>query len=389
MPLTPSQFPVRLYPNAGFLGASSLSAVFNELDTHAESLGMDSKLEYHMRRADSAGEITRGAVLSMNDATKIEEGANILSLFLDAIKFESYQAVFVDWYSRGLEMNLGAPFLKSFLEAISFELSKIRQAIDRKASLRTLSRKLFENGSKPLIIHGQATLKDFCDLYVRENLRWETIGVVLTFIGLAAVELSVPTQLIRTEEERQRVRMQMLEAGDACIAFCETFDNLNDVQIVLLFTNCLLHSLFDGDQSFKTWRRLNDVTSAIFAFGLHEEIQQGPDMPFFLVQQRKRIFARVYSSDISFGTLLGRPPRVSKRYCVPHMPLDMEDKHLHLSSEKLEEELKHIDENGWNTKGQIRKGAVLRWSLITAMIREDILELLLGRNTPNVSERLE
>ena len=41
----------------------------------------------------------------------------------------------------------------------------------------------------------------------------------------------------------------MIEAGDACIAFCESFDNLNDAQIVLLFLNGMLHSLFDVDQT--------------------------------------------------------------------------------------------------------------------------------------------
>lgn len=191
-PLSPSQFPVRLYPNAGFLGASSLSAVFHELDTHAERLGVSSastadfrvsKIEPQMGHGDSRGEMTRRGILSMNDASKIEDGANILNLFLDAIKFDNFQALFHDWYGRGIVLNLGSPFLKSFMEAMTTELAKIRQSSDRRASLLSLSRRLFENGTKPLAIHGSMTAKEFCELYTGENLRWETVGFVLTFVG--------------------------------------------------------------------------------------------------------------------------------------------------------------------------------------------------------------
>lgn len=139
---------------------------------------------------------------------------------------------------------------------------------------------------------------------------------------------------------------------------------------------------------FKAWRRLNHASSALFADGLHETVKEKEYLPFFLTQLRQQIFARIYGSDISFAVFLGRPPRVSKRFCYTSMPLDIEENIYSLVGESLDQELAHLDRNGWNTLGQIRKSAVIRWSMITSMIREDALETLLGRNLTNVPQRI-
>lgn len=139
---------------------------------------------------------------------------------------------------------------------------------------------------------------------------------------------------------------------------------------------------------FKVWRRLNHVSSAVFADGLHETVKEGQHLPFFLIQLRKRIFARVYGSDISFAVFLGRPPRVSKRFCFTNMPLDLDEDAYELVGDTLDQELSHLDQNGWNSRGVVRKSAVVRWSMITSMIREDTLEVLLGRNLSNVPQRI-
>lgn len=139
---------------------------------------------------------------------------------------------------------------------------------------------------------------------------------------------------------------------------------------------------------FKAWRRLNHASSALFADGLHETVKEKEYLPFFLTQLRQQIFARIYGSDISFAVFLGRPPRVSKRFCYTSMPLDIEEDTYSLVGDILDQELAHLDRNGWNTLGQIRKSAVIRWSMITSMIREDALETLLGRNLTNVPQRI-
>lgn len=182
-------------------------------------------------------------------------------------------------------------------------------------------------------------------------------------------------------------------------------DTLNDITMIFIYESFLLASVFYGDQSmeirnsrqlnlltfiigFKAWRRLNHASSALFADGLHETVKEKEYLPFFLTQLRQQIFARIYGSDISFAVFLGRPPRVSKRFCYTSMPLDIEEDIYSLVGESLDRELAHLDRNGWNTLGQIRKIAVVRWSMVTSMIREDALETLLGRNLTNVPQRI-
>lgn len=92
---------------------------------------------------------------------------------------------------------------------------------------------------------------------------------------------------------------------------------------------------------------------------------------------------------MGFAVFLGRPPRLSKRFCFTNMPADVEDHVYGLEQLALERELSNLDQKGWNTLGQIRRSATSRWSMVTAMIREDILEVLLGRNVSNVAQRLE
>lgn len=66
---------------------------------------------------------------------------------------------------------------------------------------------------------------------------------------MAAIEVSVPHPICKTDLDRHRLRTYMVKASDTCISYCESFDNLNDTQIILMYLNFLLHSMYDGDQS--------------------------------------------------------------------------------------------------------------------------------------------
>lgn len=133
---------------------------------------------------------------------------------------------------------------------------------------------------------------------------------------------------------------------------------------------------------------MNDAAGALLAAGLHENAQQGHNAAFFLCEVRKRIISRLYGIDVSLATFLGRPPRMSKRFCCINFPLDIDENMYSITGDDLNRELGKLDQDGWNTQGHIRMGAVLRWSTTTAMIREDTLELLLGQNVSNVQQRI-
>jgi hypothetical protein len=68
---------------------------------------------------------------------------------------------------------------------------------------------------------------------------------------------------------------------------------------------------------------------------------------------RKRLSASCFWSDKELAMFTGRPPAWSHRYHSCPLPYDVSDEALIEGGERLKQELSELDENGWNTKGEI------------------------------------
>ena len=86
--------------------------------------------------------------------------------------------------------------------------------------------------------------------------------------------------------------------------------------------------------------------------------------------------------------LIGRPCRVSRKFCVLQMPLDLEDKCLGMGPEELRPYLDNLDENGWNKSQELQRPSRPRVALVNSEVRESILELILGADNTNVEAQL-
>jgi hypothetical protein len=212
--------------------------------------------------------------------------------------------------------------------------------------------------------------------------------------------MRTPGPVFATETECRALRKSLVDACGSCATICVSADMPNDVFVIFLFEIFLFNSVYYGDQSeivtapqlfhdaisdlnagFQTWQRLNDAISAALTLGLHQRLDRDPEVPVFLVQLRKHIFARIYSLDISFAVFLGRPPRISKRMCMIHVPLDLHEEAYRVADgASMNEHLAELDGEGWNVKGEVRMLSVLRWSVKTSAIREEILEAMLGQD---------
>ncbi|KIH87273.1 c6 zinc finger domain containing protein [Sporothrix brasiliensis 5110] len=421
-----------LYPNPGFQGSSSLNTILDTVEHGAASYegenedGDENENEDQSVNANTNGEDSsvtqlgtdtaapnlaaglgsghdpmdgshgtdgpsplQGTMLVMSGAAMIEEGAQVLELLARLFTQGIVQQLFAEWMGKGLEVHLGSLLVRPFLD--SFD-----RVLDTPS---LLSRRLFHATKVPTDVDSSASLNDFADKYTGRNLRWETVGLILALAGNAVSKLRAPhAVLYRTEQERHALGRQLLHASNTCATFCESLDILNDVQIIFLYESFLLHSVYFGHQSFRVWGRLNTAINALFGRGIHQRLERdarerdggsGHGLPFFLVELRKHVFALLYSSDINFSVFLGRPPRISKRHCVIHMPLDVNPEAYQLAGEALEDHLRQLDEAGWNTLGQIRTHAVIRWSMITSQIREEALEAIIGGHGSNeLPERL-
>lgn len=119
--------------------------------------------------------------------------------------------------------------------------------------------------------------------------------------------------------------------------------------------------------------------NAIVAMGLHGEIVVDKKTPFFLAQLRTRARGQSYGTDTSLAAFLGRPPRLSYRFCILEPPADIDDSALLLEGDDWKEAMKQLDENGWNTSGRISRQTWLKAYIDIAKAREDILEMALTR----------
>ena len=111
------------------------------------------------------------------------------------------------------------------------------------------------------------------------------------------------------------------------------------------------------------------------------------NLPFWLIEMRRRALGEAYSIDKLLCTFVGRPPRISQRYCTIVPPMDVEYSELLLDDSNLENTISNIDENGWRKSEKARKSVYQRCIVLSSMLREEILELSLGPFQENMMEK--
>ena len=99
------------------------------------------------------------------------------------------------------------------------------------------------------------------------------------------------------------------------------------------------------------------------------------------------MFVSVYGRDKQVAAFLGRPPRLSYRYCKMEMPLDLSDAQVCMEGAELEAALATLDADGWSAMGDLKRVTWLRVWFGEARIREEILEVALGSDDENVDQR--
>ena len=132
-----------------------------------------------------------------------------------------------------------------------------------------------------------------------------------------------------------------------------------------------------------------DLSTAIFALGMHQEPKKDAEYPFYMCELRRRAFWMAYTLDKGMATFFGRPPMINGKYCSCKLPVDIEEEQLALTASALESLQNQIDAEGWSPDGPNTRMTWLRGLIINLRIREDILELYLGSETSNAQTQAE
>jgi hypothetical protein len=103
---------------------------------------------------------------------------------------------------------------------------------------------------------------------------------------------------------------------------------------------------------------------------------------------RKRLSASCFWSDKELAMFTGRPPAWSHRYHSCPLPLDLSDEALMEGGERLRYEIRELDENGWNRKGDVHDATICRTMVLTAIVIDEIMEVFIGNANQWSMERV-
>ena len=139
---------------------------------------------------------------------------------------------------------------------------------------------------------------------------------------------------------------------------------------------------------FLAYRRLGDLCSTVFAMGLHQALPFKEDIPSFIIELRRRAFAAAYVADKAISTFLGRPPRISKKFSVCELPLDLSDEDLWLDGQQLQRAAERLDGRGWNVDRLLHQSTLTRVRALIAAIRDEVLEISLCTSVNDIGEQV-
>ncbi|EAW13605.1 putative C6 transcription factor [Aspergillus clavatus NRRL 1] len=249
------------------------------------------------------------------------------------------------------------------------------------------SRKIFNERSDPIHFDPSTSPDEYIRLVAG---RWEGIGLVFAVVGQGAMlerDWKSVSQIGGTVPADQRsLGILAATASDACLQFCDDSGVVHNPLGWLLYQHTHLLTLVYGNNDYRPWRKLAQLSTVTFSLSLHYA-KHHTRMPFFLEQLHKRLMTGAYSMDKHLATFVGRPPQISWRYCDVQLPLDLGYDEILADPHTRDIALSRLDANGWNTAGVIHKAQWMRVALLIGSIREQILELSLSRYVDDLPQK--
>lgn len=367
----------RPFANPGFLGLTSYS---DNVTGYAAVLD-------HAMRPHGSGSSPSGSIAAAVDSRQVELGAQVLMLL-------DHLALFEELLEKRFAIWEGWIFSTQMFRCIVEVLRDLYRDTtegmqDKYASVLELSRTFFRNTATEIELRASMTLSEYVAL---SAARWDTYALLLSSIGYSIYHVPQDDPIFQSGilpgNDRKGLRRIALAASDICLQLCDKLGMISDTLCCAILQHSVLVHHTYGTGDYRTWQKLGDLTTILFALGLH---QAGDDKntPFFLSELRKRVMVGAYGMDKDLALFLGRPPRICKQYCNIQSPLDLTWEELIAPPTVRQAALQKLDAQGWNTEGKLGSGARARTVHLACLIREDILELSIGQGRDNVEEHAE
>lgn len=161
---------------------------------------------------------------------------------------------------------------------------------------------------------------------------------------------------------------------------------VNDIIAWLLASATHLSTWSHGDDSYLTWHLMGDLWSTISALGI---TTASGGKPSYLGELRRRLCATSFDLDKVISTFTSRPPRISRRYCLLELPLDLPDDALTGPPEAFLQHVQALDKHGWNTSGVPMPVSRLRAATMVSQLRDAVLELSFEVVSHDIEPRIQ
>ncbi|WPH02274.1 Hypothetical protein R9X50_00513000 [Acrodontium crateriforme] len=350
-----------------YFGESSSSAVIEELNGN---LGMD------------GGEVNVLPSISVSE-TKIQQSTEVLSHLQNAM-------VLAQFFYRWLATRGGYIVYSQVYHIWLAEVNGLFKsaAVAGGPALNELTRVVWQNTQRTMTCRSSTPVSIWAK---QSSLRWESIGLIFSALGLMAGTLSPQDPIFTSNpgERRDRHALVTLMARlvHECIGFCRESEARNDLFLCLLYESTILLGRTVGNTSAETWLRVGEVCDTAVLLGLHGEKSVDAQTPFYLCELRVRLFEQIYGYDKFLSTYLGRPPRISYRHCQVQQALDLSDEQACLPEPALSAAISRL-RDGWSPTGPLNRSSWRRVMSRQSLIREDILGITLGSFDQDLETRI-
>ncbi|KAL3417429.1 hypothetical protein PVAG01_11429 [Phlyctema vagabunda] len=221
-----------------------------------------------------------------------------------------------------------------------------------------------------------------------QALRWELIGIFCALIGVfLGGEKDKPPGSATDQSDRNALMQRSFRACIQCESYCDYLGAVNDFTLIFLLLTILLATWCFGDDSYYVLRLEGNMTSVFFALGYHRGVQSDPSVPFYLVEIRRRAIAWAHDYDKACASFMSRPARLSRRFCVIELPLEIPDSIIMGTTESFLRARENLDCRGWSKDKSILPVSRLRVQLMLSEIREEALELKIGPAVPDLEAK--
>ncbi|OKL58737.1 hypothetical protein UA08_06318 [Talaromyces atroroseus] len=365
-------------PGTGVLGPTSYSAVYEESEDVIKSSATSFQdLSQSLRRT-----------LTTVDDVQIQLGAELLLFLYDDLTL--YERMVLSKLSHCDGHVFSPSIIRLVFASVRHMLTAaIEDQSDPLPDLFKLSKRIFENCSKPIRIDAHMTPQDY---FISMPYKWEVIALIFSIIGASVCILPV-SYLISigfntASLDPKGLAHISIAAGDKCIKFCENAGIMSEPLSWALLSHAALLTLVYGDHDYRAWKVVGDLCTLVFALGYHQK-QNSVMLPFFLVEHRKRLLLGAYAIDKELATFLGRPPRISWRHIDIDLPLDISYEELLAEPEIRDAAIARLDKDGWSSNGTVSKISFARAMFVMGRVRELVLELSLNSRIDDIESRIE